>query len=339
MTIQAIGDFFPEKWVYGSYERLLFDGIVNQVQQHFPDANNVVFSLTWDGPQTLDAIKNLQGPVDNLFLVSTVDAVLSKVDNFIQLINPANVYKIGNFDSKYSFNFFAIVCQDHFQHYETEDLILRDLRIRWISYNRKPYEHRRSFVHLLNEQNLIDTGTVTLGRHFPGDTRPELYLSIGEKNHDYVQYGHWYDDLDGVTATPHEIPHDLFSLHNWYQWQHHFLHIVGCTEINNENHVYVNQIDFKPLIGMRPFIINGQTRKYQWWRDQGFRTFESWFPTDLLTENTLTQQLVETVRYVNSLSLPQLQSMYDSMLPDLLHNRNRWFEWADEQKKKAGSLF
>jgi hypothetical protein len=101
----------------------------------------------------------------------------------------------------------------------------------------------------------------------------------------------------------------------------------------------VNQIDFKPIIGLRPFIINGQTRKYQWWRDQGFRTFESWFPYDLVSSRTLTQNLIRTVEYVNSLSLQQLQNMYNEMLPDLIHNQQRWWEWADQQKHRAGSLF
>lgn len=337
MTTTTIGDFFPDNWIYGEYEQRLFADVVQQVKQKFAEHNNVVLNLTWDGPQTMQAISSIDHPVDNLFVVSTVDSVSTLWKTYVNSINATKVYHLGNFDSEYQYNFFAIVCRDHFQEYRTEDLILKDIKYRWISYNRKPYDHRRQFVEALHQHGLLDTGVVTMGRNFPGDTRADLYRSIGERDEDYVKYGHWYEL--GTEATPHQIPHDLFSLHNWHYWQHHFLHIVGCTFPYNEDHLFVNQIDFKPIIGLRPFVINGQTRKYHWWRDQGFRTFESWFPCQLAQQKQLTETLLATVKYVNSMSLNQLQSMYNDMLPDLLHNRNRWFEWADEQKIKVGSLF
>jgi hypothetical protein len=335
--ITKIGNFFPDTWIYGQYERRILDDIGQQVDRAWPDGHNVVFSLTWTGPQTTEELAKLPQPVDRLFLVSTVDEAPSFFKKFVDQIQPREVYQLGNFDSPYQFNFCAIVCLDHFAEYNTQDLILQDIKYRWISYNRKPYDHRRQFVEALQQHSLLDTGIVNMGRNFPGDPRTDLYHRIGEREEDYVKYGHWYPI--GTEATPHEIPHDLFSLHNWHYWQHHFLHIVGCTRASNDEHLFTNQIDFKSIIGLRPFIINGQTRKYAWWRDQGFRTFESWFPTNLVDTLDLTQQLIQTVKYVNSLSLQQLQDMYNDMLPDLLHNRQHWYVWAKEQKTRAGALF
>jgi hypothetical protein len=335
--ITKIGNFFLDTWIYGQYERRIFADISQQVDRAWPNGHNVVFSLTWTGPQTAEELTKLPQPVDRLFLVSTVDETPVLVKKFVDQIRPGEVYQLGNFDSPHQFNFCAIVCLDHFAEYNTQDLILKDLKYRWISYNRKPHNHRRTFVHALRDNDLLPTGIVTLGRQFPGDDRPELYLTIGERDEDYEKYGHWYPP--GTVATPHEIPHDLFSLHNWHYWQHHFLHIVGCTWPYNNQHLFTNQIDFKPIIGLRPFVINGQTRKYAWWRDQGFRTFESWFPTNLVNPPDLTQELIQTVKYVNSLSLDQLQDMYNDMLPDLLHNRQHWYTWAQKQKTRAGALF
>lgn len=337
MATTKIGNFFPDTWVYGDYEQRILADIIDQVDRAWPTGHNVVLNLTWNGPQIDQQVAEIIKPVDRLFMISTVDSVPHVAKKYLQQIQPKELYELGNFDSAYQFNFFAIVCLDHFAEYDTQDLILKDLRYRWISYNRKPYEHRRAFVHALRDNDLLHTGVVTLGRQFPGDDRPELYLTIGERDEDYQKHGHWYPL--GTTATPHEIPHDLFSLHNWHYWQHHFLHIVGCTWPYNDDPLFTNQIDFKPMLGLRPFIINGQTRKYAWWRDQGFRTFESWFPTDLTNSTDLTQQLIETVKYVNSLNLQQLQDMYNEMLPDLLHNRHHWFEWAKHQRSRAGALF
>jgi hypothetical protein len=335
--ITQIGNFFPDDWIYGNYERRMFANIKQQIESKWPNDHNVMINLTWAGSKTLEQIDKLSQPVDRLFLVSTVDEVPRIAKKIVEKVQSRNVYQLGNFDSEHQFNFCAVVCLDHFAEYNTEDLRLQDLKYRWISYNRKPHEHRREFVHALQDNNLLHTGVVTLGRQFPGDNRPELYLSIGERDEDYRKYGHWY--APGTVDTPHEIPHDLFSLHNWHYWQHHFLHIVGCTWRNNDDNLFINQIDFKPIIGLRPFIVNGQTRKYAWWRDQGFRTFESWFPTNLVDPYDLTQELIQTVKYVNSLSLEQLQDIYNEMLPDLLHNRQHWYTWAQEQKTRAGALF
>jgi hypothetical protein len=337
MTTTQIGNSFPDTNIYGHYEHRILADISQQVDRAWPSGHNVVLSLTWTGSQTAEELAGLLRPVDRLFLVSTVDEAPVFFKKFVDQIRPRKVYQLGNFDSPHQFNFCAIVCLDHFAEYNTQDLILKDLKYRWISYNRKPHEHRRTFVHALRDNDLLPTGIVTLGRQFPGDDRPELYLTIGERDEDYEKYGHWYPT--GTVATPHEIPHDLFSLHNWHYWQHHFLHIVGCTWTYNDQHLFTNQIDFKPIIGLRPFVINGQTRKYAWWRDQGFRTFESWFPTNLIDPPDLTQELIQTVKYINSLSLEQLQDMYNDMLPDLLHNRQHWYTWAQEQKTRAGALF
>jgi len=336
MIIQ-IGNFFPDDWIYGNYERRIFANIKQQIESKWPDGHNVMVNLTWVGPETLEQLDKLSQPVDRLFLVSTVDEVPQIAKKIVEKVQPKQVYRLGNFDSEHQFNFCAVVCLDQFAEYDTENLRLQDLKYRWISYNRKPHEHRREFVHALQHNNLLHTGVVTLGRQFPGDARPELYLSIGERDEDYRKHGHWY--APGTIDTPHEIPHDLFSLHNWHYWQHHFLHIVGCTWRSNDDNLFINQIDFKPIIGLRPFIVNGQTRKYAWWRDQGFRTFESWFPTNLVDPHNLTRELIQTVKYVNSLSIEQLQNIYNEMLPDLLHNRQHWYTWAQEQKTRAGALF
>jgi hypothetical protein len=308
-------------------------------------------NLTWPDAQTdqqIDAVLAENKEIHNLFFLSTVDPVPHMARGFearFEQHGVKNIYYLGNSEGSYYFNFFAIVCADHHEQYNTEDLVLRDVKYPYISYNRKPYVHRLDLVKELMRRNLKDKGVVTLGRPFSHNTAPEdqLYFSIGEKNQDYVKYGHWYSDSSA--ATPHDIPHDLFSLHNWHYWQHHFLHVVGSTTIWNEDHLFVNQINFKPLIGMRPFIINGQTKQYQWLRNQGFRTFEHLFPgTDLTVpggqgDGKLTNAVADAIEYVCSQTPAELQSIYNEILPDLIHNRQRWFEWTKEQQHRVGNLF
>jgi hypothetical protein len=43
--------------------------------------------------------------------------------------------------------------------------------------------------------------------------------------------------------------------------------------------------------------------------------------------------------YLNSLGQQKLENLYQDMLPDLQHNRNRFFEYAKEQAYKIDHLF
>jgi len=362
--ITSIINSFPEQWVYGSYEQSILRGIQQQIDQTFPTQRNLLFNTTWRLPPSEDAelqqILTAGEQFDNLFVVSTVDYFSQHhepvVLELIQRLAIKHTYFLGNFDTPSPiwapadsttiyFNFFAIVCRDHFEIYQTQELVLTDPKYLFISYNRKPYPHRLAFVKKLIEHNLKDLGVVTLGRSFDGDTGPDkdLYFSIGEKNQDYVKYGHWYPESSA--ATPHDIPHDLFSLHNMHYWQHHFLHIVGGTS-NNPRNQFINQIDFKPIIGLRPFLINGQTQHYEFWEHNGFRMFDHYFPGLKLRpdptidpNDTLHTALIAAIKQLSTASPTELLDMYNRMLPDLLHNRQRWYEWADEQNHIVSNLF
>ena len=125
-------------------------------------------------------------------------------------------------------------------------------------------------------------------------------------------------------------------------WQGHFLHIVGSTEFLPWDPVFVNQIEFKPIIGLRPFVINGQTTIYKWLRKNGFRTFNHYFPgieLENCAEYEVHDSLIKVLQYLQNLSKAELLNMYRDMWPDLLNNRNRFFEFAQEQQNKILHLF
>ena len=357
-------NFFPKHWIYGEYDQAIHHSIQQQIDQQFPNQQNFFFSTTWrpDPDHDTELQKYLHDGTqfDNLFVTATVDWAWFQYQTFIkefaERTGVKNIYYLGNFDNPKPahapdnsttiyFNFFAVVCRDHFEKYNTEDLILTDPKYLFMSYNRKPYEHRLRFVKKLIEHNVKDLGVVTLGRQWdnPYDGNPvesDLYFSIGEKNEDYVKHGHWYDD----GGSEHGIPHDLFSLHNMHYWKHHFLHIVGGTCQWNNADQFINQIDFKPIIGLRPFLINGQTKNYNFWKTNGFRTFDNYFPvTDpwFLHGNTDSVQLelIKVIKYLSAMRHEEILAMYNDMLPDLLYNRQRWYEWADEQKYQVEHLF
>ena len=137
------------------------------------------------------------------------------------------------------------------------------------------------------------------------------------------------------------IPDDIHTVGNLTLWQEHFLNIIGETEFLPWDNTFVSEKTWKPIIGLRPFLINGQAKIYSWLRDQGFRTFNHYFGNVNL-ENTneleIHDSIVDVIKYLSTLSKQDLHKLYNSMLPDLRHNRLRFAEFAQEQQHKINNL-
>jgi hypothetical protein len=344
--IKFIGATFPKTWLWSQYEQSCIDSIFEQIDICYPHDNNLFINLTWFGPQFNNGQwehyqKLKDEKFDNLFLLSSVDPSMinnDQINNILNELGNPRLFKLGNFDTEYHFNFFAPILQQHFRRYADEDLLLNECKWVYINYNRKPRQHRVDLVKQLIDHDLVKYGIVTLGKPnqiYDKDPDNCLFLTVGEKCEDYIEHGHWY----GPGPDEFGIPHDVLSLHNMNYWQHHFLNVVSATEFNVWDDIFVSETQFKPIIGLRPFVINGNTRTYQWLRDNGFRTFNHYWPEfDLENSQAVHQELINLIKYLCMQDKQQLVNMYTDMLPDLYHNRNRFMQYATEQHARIKRL-
>jgi hypothetical protein len=342
-----IGTGFPAAMEYHKEERTCWESIRSQIDSQFPNTNNVLISLTWFGPQfdngewdkIEDCWKN-NITYDNIFLLSTVDPPFINVTEIQEIkykLRALTVYYLGNFDSPHEFNFFAPIVAHKFKKYTTEELRLTNVKYLYVNYNRKPRQHRIDFVKKLLDHKLDTLGIVTIGKDqsaIYNNHNSDLFLTIGEEDKDYLQWGnsraHW---------GKFGVPHDMYSLHRIDIWQQTLLYINAATEFNPHDNLFCQQDTFKPMIGMRPFVINGVQRTYRWLRLRGFRTFNHYWPHIDIENGNVHDTLIELIQHLNTLHKDQLMAMYQDMLPDLEHNRNRFWEFAKEQKNKINHLF
>ena len=349
MSLTVIGNTFPDRYLWSKMENYIFDRLKQQISLRFPDQQNLLINTTWFGP-TFDngnyqRALGLAHQVDNLFVLATVDPMyISPPDfeHFCQLLGNPRVYKIGNYDnSPYEFNFFAPVLSEMFVKYTIDDVRLTDIQYKFINYNRKPRFHRVQLVKEIISRGLDQHGIQTLGRPdrtYDHDASNTLFLTIGEKVSDYQQHGHWQTVEEETTG----IPHDVLSLHNMHYWRHHFLHVVSATMFWPWDDIFVSETQFKPIIGLRPFVINGNTRTYQWLQDRGFRTFNHYFDfadLDNTHEDSVHQNIIKVLEWVCRQDNHSLLQLYQHMWPDLVHNRERFYEFAHEQRQKIDGLF
>jgi hypothetical protein len=346
MALTFIGTTFSITEPYGPSEIETLKTIQLQIEEQFPNDNNLLISLTWFGPQfdndswqQIEDFSKSKVKVDNLFLLATVDPPMITVTDIQQikmLTDALHVYLLGNFDSPHAFNFFAPTVAKNFKFYTDDDLLLKHCQYRYISYNRKPKPHRIQLVNMLYDQNLNTLGIITLGKdesNIHNQNQLHKYISLGEQQKDYIDRGN-HPDHWGFG-----IPLDNFSLHRLDLWQESFLFVTGATEANPVNDLFCQQDTFKPMLGLRPFVINGSQKTYHWLKYHGFQTFNNYWPHIDIESGEVQETIVSVIKFLATKSSNELLSMYQDMLPKLHHNKNRFFEFAEEQQYKIHHLF
>lgn len=345
MTTTFIGTTFPRSSDWYIDENTLITNIQQQIDFEFDDSNNLFINTTWFGPQFDNGQWNnykkiiSQSQFDRVFLLAAADPVFlnsSQLEN-IQQETGATMYLLGHFDSNYYFNFHSQVLLRYFVMYSEEQLMMKEPKYIYLNYNRKPRDHRTALVNQLVKKNLIEHGIVTLGKQsniYSNQVIPLTHLTLDETPESAV--GNWGQDMR------FGIPHDIHSLGNLNIWQHHFLNIIGETEFNPWDNMFISEKTWKPIIGMRPYVINGQAKIYQYLRDNGFKTFNHYWPhipietgTDISTSN----YIVQVIEYLLTQTTDQINKMFLDMLLDLQHNRARFFEFATEEKHRIQNIF
>lgn len=347
--IKFIGEKFALDEPFGQQEHAIIGSITKQIEKKWPEHKNLLINLTWFGPQFNNlAWTKMQRCIaqgekfDQIFWLCAVDPVCILPDQFVDIEksfgSQQNYYVGVGFDGTHSFNTHAVVVLEEFPTYSIDDLLLKDTVYPFINYNRKPKPHRISLAERLQGMG----GIVTLGKNDAGydvseGIKTNLYLAIDDPVETYTHNGKFrlQNNFGG-------IPYDLCSLGRVDLWQQHFLNIVSETVLFPWDTTFVTEKTWKPIVGLRPFIINGQTKIYQWLRDRGFRTFNHHWPhvpIESATEINLHAMIVDVAQFIANKCPQQLTVMYNEMLPDLLHNRQRFFEFAREQKHKIENLF
>jgi hypothetical protein len=330
---------------------LIIETIKNQINLHFAEFRNLFINTTWFGPQfdngEYDKFLSLIASgekFDQVFLLAAADPVFLNSDQIQDIVSKCSANKmflLGHFDSSYYFNFHSTVLPKYFKKYDPTDLQLTNVKWIYLNYNRKPRGHRIELVNKLVNHQLDELGIITLGQDDEKNTYSQgletiQHFTLNEQIDDYAREGNWGNGMK------FGIPHDIHSLGNMHIWQHHFLTVVSETEFFPWDNTFVSEKTWKPILGSRPFLINGQTKIYQWLRDHGFRTFNHYWPQielENVTEFEVHDSIVAVLKFLSQLSTNQLFAIYQDMLPDLLHNRARFFEFGKEQKYKIENLF
>ena len=110
-------------------------------------------------------------------------------------------------------------------------------------------------------------------------------------------------------------------------FQSAFVHLVTET-IYYSKKLHLTEKIFRPIAVYRPFILAGAAGNLAYLKRYGFQTFNAWWDESYDQETDNEQRLIKIaniVEHLSTLSMADLQDMYQEMLPVLEHNFQHFY--------------
>jgi len=320
---------FPHAWSATKYHHIIFREIVKQVEELY-DGNCIVVDGTW--LETIATHEKLEmmypnvmrEDIDHIFYVDLVDAPEEAWSGgskaiFTQLTTAKNQHSIpvNSF-----FQFWGHFAAKEYAAYKDIDLPWTGNKI-FLSYNRKPYDHRKLLIRTLMESGLKYDGIVTLGNEVP-----ENAISVEEN----------INILNANILGDVGIPNDIATLGDHDIWQQAFINVVTETVTSTR---FLSEKIWKPIIGKRPFMLVGPPDSLDRLHALGFRTFDQYW--DESYQECHDEIQIEGIRDILvqfSMTRPEeLKEMYADMKEILEHNHRHFFgEFARSNEALISTL-
>lgn len=310
----------------GQYEREWLNNIKKEILANSECEHNILVNCTWfnvDGQMDEYALKKLArqfkikykknikiwfaASIDGLYFIQRIYDELKK-QNFV-------VTYVGYGDDHWH-SWYPTWIFNNNKSIKNEDVSLkRPPKYLYLSYNRKPRNHRIKLIDSLEQNALIDRGWITF-----------------EKG-----YYSFVDELSGNTETNHPTddirfsrPEDLTSLGDSTIWQNSYCVIV--SETDSSDPWQLSEKTWKPIFGLRPFLINGHSNLYNLLEKLGFYTPRDFFKNKNLNPGIL--DTVEQIKLLYQMDNESLFNLYQTQYEMLMYNKQRMREMAETDSEK-----
>lgn len=236
-------------------------------------------------------------------------------NDFLKQYNP--IY-IGNTYGDHYFSFWLDFVYKHLDKYQSFKVDNSNIKKPFMCLNRKPHKHRVELVKSLD--SLTSQGYVSLG------TTPPITLDTDISN----------IEGDNAIAGDLGITNDITSLGHPHNWNTHFLNVV--TETTIHTNVFLSEKVFKPILGMRPFVILGDDNIYNVLHDWGIDTFDDLFGTGY-RGIWYTDRIKWITQVILDLSKEKdLTGLLLSLKPRLIENKKLFKEVALKNRLKIHNM-
>ncbi len=289
-----------------------------------------------------DKIKNIKN-FDTVIVYSgfdwesTNDIMTRRMAHRFLEKNNKRVVHIGNTYGKNYFSFWLYFVYKNLHTFLPKNINigLEENHKSYMCLNRKPHKHRIELVDQLHNHKLIEKGYVTLGFDKIAKNKTELQLPLildveqaSTPGADQWHFSDYESMPEADTSDTFGIPADITSLGNVNIWNKHFLNVVTETVVHSD--VFVSEKTYKPILGLRPFVILGDNKIYDVLHDFKIDTFDDLFGTWYKEKNYKDRisEIINVVQKIESLGMEKRHKLYKKLEPRLVKNQSVLIEQA-----------
>jgi hypothetical protein len=258
---------------------------------------------------------------DRIVLVAMLDPAIPRPEWYTEFDRP--VVPVGYYPGKNEIDLCALLLADSIDLAAYSDLLDgSDMDTPFICLNRKPHWHRRRLFARLQQRNLLDRGVVSMG----SEDGQALRSLLESDRHGNL--------APNSTAQCYGVPNDIASLGPPEIWRRCFFNLVTETVWDINSTGFVSEKIYKPILGMRPFVVYDPDGGETWLRDRGFETYRQDFrdisshdPGDPESIMNFLTDLVKQPRSYYS-------SKFWSIREKLRFNHDRYYRYVQEQRDR-----
>jgi len=269
--------------------------------------------------QVLEQLKLMN--VDTVVLVAMLDSAIPDPSWFSNVTQ--QVLCVGYYPGEHYIDYWAVVVEKFYNVNSIEVNNSSLIDIPYMCLNRKPHWHRRQLYNQLLSLNIVEQGIVSMG----GDETypPQRILD---------------DGCSGTNIAPnfgtqqHGMANDIVTLGNIKNWQRHFINVVTETVFDINKHGFVSEKIFKPIVGLRPFLVYDSDGADNWLTSRGFKTFVDDFKDISDLDLRQPHNSPEFLKVLCQQTPQYFQTKYLELYEKILYNKQQFIWYVKDQYNK-----
>lgn len=267
--------------------------------------------------QVLTQLRDMK--FDSIVLVAMLDCAIPQPHWFQEFDCPVSA--VGYYPGNNHLDYWALFVDNFFDHPKISELLTHEsITHAYMCLNRKPHEHRVCLFNQLTDLGIVDCGLVSMG----GDGQAIKTLAVDCE----------HDDLaPNAIRDQTGLPNDIASLGHLSNWQKHFLNVVTETVYDiNQNH-FVSEKIFKPIVGLKPFLVYDSDGATSWLESRGFEPYTREFGDISDLDLTQPNNLAPFLKILCQQPVSYLRSKFVALIPKMLYNKNQFVHYVNKQKQ------
>lgn len=317
MIVKSYDIGWGPEWSMKQLEQELLDKVISKFRND--NSRVVIINSVWYNndyhQQVLHELHNLQPT--HIIVVALLDPPNIKLEKFKEF--NCEVIGIGYYNNS-NVDYFAEFMNRFYQPVDCDLMDATTIDTAYMCLNRKPHQHRIRLYQGLKNANILDRGFVTMGGNPP--------LKV------------FSDDVDGQQelapnggSEQYGIENDIASLGNTSRWQRHFVNIVTETIWDIEPCNFLSEKTFKPILGLRPFLIYAPNGGIECLKRRGFESYIDDFKDIVDVDLTQPHNIVEFLRALVEQPQSYYQMKFSQLKDKLLFNEQRFKQYVGEQAR------